>query len=318
MFKRFFFILGAYGLLSAFAVAQLAAQQKVTVAYSAISPIMAGVWMAKEIGAFEKQGLKAELIYISSGAITVQAMVGGDLHMTVAASNAVISAILRGAPLIAVGSVTNRPAMSLWVQPDITKPEQLQGKVLGITRHGSTTHFLTLAVVEKFGLKDKVKLQPFGGTVEADTAFRAGIIAGRVSSVKPAPQAHSLVDLPKLGIPFSMDLIAVKQEFYSAFPRTVEGMLKAYIEGVAALRRKEHAYEVLAKYLRRRSGDLQEPYEYAVRYLDAVPRVDPAVVQTVLDWEGKSHTPVNRFFDNAILDRLVQEGFIDRLYKGGR
>src|SRR5262249_28803577 len=37
---------------------------KVTVAYSAVSPIFAGVWMAKEIGAFEKQGLKSEL-YIS-------------------------------------------------------------------------------------------------------------------------------------------------------------------------------------------------------------------------------------------------------------
>src|SRR5262245_31212827 len=46
----------------------LAQPPKVTVAYSAVSPIFAGVWMAKEIGAFEKQGLKSELVYISSGA----------------------------------------------------------------------------------------------------------------------------------------------------------------------------------------------------------------------------------------------------------
>src|SRR5262249_13392371 len=103
---------------------------KVTVAYSAVSPIFTGVWMAKEIGAFEKQGLKSELVYISSGSITVQAMVGGNLDMSIAASNAVVSAILRGAPLVAVGSITNRPAMSLFVQPEITKPEQLQGKTL--------------------------------------------------------------------------------------------------------------------------------------------------------------------------------------------
>jgi ABC-type nitrate/sulfonate/bicarbonate transport system substrate-binding protein len=72
--------------------------------------------MAKEVGAFEKQGLKADLIYISSGSITVQALVGGNLDMTVAASNAVVSSILRGAPLVAVGSITNRPAMSLFGQ----------------------------------------------------------------------------------------------------------------------------------------------------------------------------------------------------------
>ena len=49
-----------------------------------------------------------------------------------------------------------------------------------------------------------------------------------------------LVDLPDLGIPFSMDLIAVKRDFYKNSPSTVEAMLKAYIEGVAALKtRKE-------------------------------------------------------------------------------
>ncbi len=84
-------------LLSFPKLAPAQAQPKVTVAYAAISPIFAGVWMAKEVGAFEKQGLKADLVYISSGSITVQAMVGGNLDMTVAASNAVVSSILRGA-----------------------------------------------------------------------------------------------------------------------------------------------------------------------------------------------------------------------------
>ena len=183
------------------------------VAYSAVSPIFAGVWMAKETGAFEKQGLKADLVYISSGSITVQAMVGGNLDMSVAASNAVVSSILRGAPLVAVGSITNRPAMSLFVQPEITRPEQLQGKVLAITRHGSSTHFLTQFVLEKFGLQDKVKIQPMGGTREVDVAVRTGMVAGAVRSMKPGPKTRMLVDLPDLGIPFSMDLIAVKRDF---------------------------------------------------------------------------------------------------------
>ncbi|HWH78528.1 MAG TPA: ABC transporter substrate-binding protein, partial [Candidatus Binatus sp.] len=75
-----------------FALSQAAIAQtppKVTVAYSAISPIFAGVWMAKEIGAFEKYGVKGDLVYISSGSVTVQAMVGGNLDMSIAASNAV-------------------------------------------------------------------------------------------------------------------------------------------------------------------------------------------------------------------------------------
>jgi NitT/TauT family transport system substrate-binding protein len=288
---------------------------KVSVAYAAISPIFAGVWMTKEIGAFEKHGLKSELVYISSGSITVQAMVGGNLDMSIAASNAVVSSILRGAPLLAVGSITNRPAMSLFVQPEISRPEQLQGKALAITRHGSSTHFLTLFVLEKLGLKDKVKIQPMGGTREVDTAVRTGMVAGAVRSMKPGPKTRMLVDLPDLGIPFSMDLIAVKREFAKNSPRSVEAMLKAYLEGVAALRtRKEFAYKVLGKYLL--GGEsLDEAYEYAVKYLDREAKVDPAVIQTVLNWENKGETPVNDFFDNSIIDRIVKEGFVERLYK---
>ena len=289
---------------------------KVTVAYSAVSPIFAGLWMAKEVGAFEKQGLKADLVYISSGSITVQAMVGGNLDMSIAASNAVVSAILHGAPLIAVGSITNRPAMSLFVQADIVKPEQLQGKTLAITRHGSSTDFLTLFALEKLGLQDKVKIQPMGGTREVDAAIRTGMVAGAVRSMKPGPKTRMLVDLPDLGIPLSMDLITVKRDFYKNSPRVVEAMLKAYIEGVAALKtRKDLAYKVLGKYMLGASDSLDEAYEYAVKYLDRQARVDPAVIQTVLKWEDKPNAPVNEFFDNTIVDRIQKEGFVDRLYK---
>ena len=73
--------------------------RKVTVAYAAMSPIMAGVWMAKEIGAYEKYGLQADLVFIASGAVAAASLISGDLDMAVAASNAVIAAVSKGAPL---------------------------------------------------------------------------------------------------------------------------------------------------------------------------------------------------------------------------
>ena len=133
--------------------------------------------------------------------------------------------------------------------------------------------------------------------------------------MKPGPKTRMLVDLPDLGIPFSMDLIAVKREFFKNSPRSVEAMLKAYIEGVAALRtRKEFAYKVLGKYLL--GGEsLDEAYEYAVKYLDREAKVDPAVIQTVLNWENKGEASVTDFFDNSIIDRIIKEGFVERLHK---
>src|SRR5689334_9397189 len=295
---------------------KLEAQPRMKAAYASISPNFAGLWVAKEIGAFEKYGLAAELVYIASGSVTVQAMMGGDVQLAVGASNAVVSAILRGAPLVAIGSVANRPGMVLWVQPEIARPEQLQGKILGISRFGSTTHFLMNMVLEKYGLKDKVKIQPLGGVPEMEAAFRTGMIAGAILSLRPGPKAQVLVDLPDLGIPYSMNLMAVKRDYLKSSPKAVEAILKAYIEGMFVLRtKKDEALKALAKYMRRSPDTLTEPYDYAVKYLDPVPAVEPATIHTVLNWEGKGDMAADGFFDNTIVDRLTKEGFVDRLYK---
>lgn len=287
---------------------------RVRIAYSSISSIFAGLWVAKETGAFEKHGVRGELLYIGAGSVAVQAMMGGEVEVVAGAGNAVIAAILQGAPLVSVGSVANLAAMTLWVQPDIKRPEQLQGKVLGISRHGSTTHYLTLVALEKIGLKDKVKLQALGGAPETDASFRAGLIQGAVRSVKPDPKAHGLADLAELKIPFPMDLFGVNRDYLKSTPKVVEGMLKAYSDGVATIkRRKEVAVEIIRKYLRK--TDVEDSYDYASRYLERVPRVDPAGIQTVLAWEGKSDIAPSRFYDNTIIDRLVQEKFFDGLYK---
>lgn len=302
---------------------QTPVQQRVTIAYPTVTPIMAGLWMAKELGAFEKYGLKADLLFISSGPTSVQAMLGGHLDMSFAASNAVINSILGSAPLVAVGSVSNRPATTLWVQPEITKLEQLEGKIMAVTRLGSASHFLTLMTIEKLGLKDKVKIQQFGGGTEADAAFRAGIVAGRVGSVRPAAKARMMLDISKLDIAYSMDLIAVKRDFLKNSPKTVENILRAYIEGAVALRaKKSKAFEVIGKYMRLRpevvgEQTMSENYNDAVRSTDVEPRVEPAVIQNVLNWVGKSNVRVEEFFDNTIVDRILQEGFINEIYKKG-
>jgi ABC-type nitrate/sulfonate/bicarbonate transport system substrate-binding protein len=189
-------------LLSPIALDAAPQLRNMKLAYSSISPIFAGLWIAKEKNLFPKYGINADLLYIGSGSVAVQAMLGGELDVVVGAGNAVVSAILHGAPLMSVGSVSNVAAMVLWVQPEIVKPEQLEGKVLGISRHGSTTHYLTLVALEKLGLKDKVRLQALGGAPETDASFRAGMIAGAIRSVKPDPKRAAWRTCPISRFPF--------------------------------------------------------------------------------------------------------------------
>jgi ABC-type nitrate/sulfonate/bicarbonate transport system substrate-binding protein len=46
--------------------------------------------MAKEIVAFDKYGIHADLIFISAGPVVVQALLGGDLQAGLAATNAIV------------------------------------------------------------------------------------------------------------------------------------------------------------------------------------------------------------------------------------
>ena len=293
-------------------------KEKIAFAYAAISPSMAGVWMAKESGAFDRRGLSVDLVYISSGAVAIQALVGGSVQAALGASNAVLTAIIKGAPIITVGSNTSRPGMQLWVQPEIQRPEQLQGKTLAITRFGSTSEFVTRLILRKLNLEGKTELRQFGGVVEADLGFRSRQAEGRVSSQAPAPQAKLLVDAAELGIPFSMNLLAVSTDFYRKSPKTVESIVAGYIEGIAALKtRKPQALKVLEKYMGQRGGPEEMHYEFVTKYLDSVPRVDPAAVQTVLEMVGSDGTAKMKLFNNNIINHLVQDRIIDKLYKGG-
>jgi NitT/TauT family transport system substrate-binding protein len=120
--------------------------------------------------------LNAELVYISSGATAIQALVGGSVQAALGASNAVVAATLKGAPMIAVASNTSRPGMQLWVQPEIQRAEQLQGKTLAITRFGSTSDFVTRLILRKLNLEGKTELRR--SRLSRAPGGRARVVAG--------------------------------------------------------------------------------------------------------------------------------------------
>jgi hypothetical protein len=126
-----------------------------------------------------------------------------------------------------------------------------------------------------------------------------------------------LVDAAELGIPFSMNLLAVSTDFYRKSPKTVESIVAGYIEGIAALKtRKPEALRVLERYMGQRGGSAEMHYQFVTKYLDSIPRVEPEAVETVLEMVGSAGAAKAKLFDNSIVDRLVQEGLVDKLYRG--
>jgi NitT/TauT family transport system substrate-binding protein len=296
------------------------AQTKMTIAYSSLGPMATGVWMAKDSGAFDKYGIQADVIFISSGPVVVQALIGGDLQGGSGATNAVINAILNGAPIIGVAATANRPYHRLFVQPEINRLEDLKGKTLGVTRFGSITDNLTRILLRKSGLEGTVNVRQMGGTIEVSAAFQNRVIAGAVTSdlrVSPPSQAKILTRLIDLGIPYSMNMIAVSREYFRRNPETVERMVRAYADGVAFMnRQKEQALKIIAKYARLTDPKMiEDHYNDSVTYLDRIPKADPEAVQTILEFMGKKGIPLDTFMDSSIVERLSREGFFEKLYK---
>jgi NitT/TauT family transport system substrate-binding protein len=296
------------------------AQSRSKFAYSSVGSMATAVWMAKESGAFEKYGLQTDIIFISSGPVVVQALIAGDLLGGSAASNAVINAILNGAPIIAVGGTANRPYHRLFVQPEINRLEDLKGKTLGVTRFGSITDNLTRILLRKHGFENAVTVRQMGGTLEVAAAFQNRQIAGAVTGELRGPALtvpKILVRLIDMGIPYSMNMIAVSRDLLKRNPETVEGIVRAYAEGVAFMNHnKERALKIIAKYAHLADAkQVEDHYRDSVTYLDRIPRAEPEAVQTILEFMGKKGVPSETFQDNSIVDKLSREGFFDRLYK---
>src|SRR5262249_1930435 len=101
--------------------------------------------MAQETGIFKKHGLDVQLIYIPSSGTNIQALLGGSLDVSTPGISGAVLAAARGAPVLAIAAMTNRPAMTLYVQPEITRGDQLKGQTLRISRFNSTGHDTDLA-----------------------------------------------------------------------------------------------------------------------------------------------------------------------------
>ena len=291
--------------------------RKFTLGYSTVGPAGIGLWMAKEIGTFEKYGIDAELIFVSSGPVVVQALLGGDMKAGLAATNAVTSAVLAGAPLISMMSLINRPYYRCWVQPEISRMDELRGKTLGVSRFGSVTDNLTRILLRRYNLEGAVQIRQMGGTTEMAAAFQRRQIDGAVmATVRVNAPMRMLVDLAELGIRYSNVVIAASRDYHRRNPDIIEAMVRAYLEGVAAVgQQKERALQVIQKYTRLQDPKLiHELYADGVKFLEKVPRLDAEALNPIVEFMGKKPVPIETIADNSIVNRLERDGFMDKLY----
>src|ERR671918_1598583 len=130
------FILPFLSISAGSAIAQAKKPEALNVAYTSATATRAPLWIASEIGLFEKYGLDTKLIYIRAGSPSISALVAGDVHVSSDPAAAVAIAAARGAPVVVIGTY-GLASYRLVGHPSVASAQHLKGKSIGSVRPGS-------------------------------------------------------------------------------------------------------------------------------------------------------------------------------------
>ena len=286
-------------------------------------------FVAREAGLYQKHGIDPRIVLFEAGSLLAQAMLSGDVKMSVSSGPAVVAARSQGADTIIVGGCVNTLPYSIIAAKEITKWDQLKGKKIAISRLGSGTDTAVRLVLKKFGLdpaKDVTILQ-FGTQPARVQALAAGSIDATLVSppldLTAKKQGYQiLVNMAELGIPYPQQVIETTDRFIRENPHAVKHFLKGFIEGVRyAATHKDETKKIITKYLKTTDPEILEAtYQSYLQVTDqgGYPNMDGVrnameeVAQRVP--AVKSKKPED-FVNTRFLKELENEGFFKQLYK---
>jgi NitT/TauT family transport system substrate-binding protein len=307
-----------------------AALQKVNVAYSSISGNNAPLWVTLDKGFFRKYGLDVQAVLIESGTTAAQSLVAGDVSFAHMAGAAVMQSNLRGADTVMIAGVVNTLIFQLYTDKSISRPDQLKGKSVGVTRFGSSTDFAMRYALEKYGLEPNqdVTILQLGNVPALLSALEGGKLQAAMLSPPTTLRAKKagfpvLADLQMLGLEYQHTGVATTRALIKSKPDLVRDFMRAYVEGIHyAKTHRNETLEILAKYLRTDDRDvLEETYEsIMVTLVPEKPYPTLKGIQIMIRELGAKEPAARaarpeQFVDLTFVKELDSSGFVDRLYK---
>ena len=115
------------------------------------SPSHLPVWVAKEAGYFEKNGLNVEPVQVRGGSLITLAIITGDLPFSGAGAESVVAARAAGGDVVLLACPVDADPVYLITRPEIKSAQDLKGQASAVTRYGSTTHFYLRAALKHVG-----------------------------------------------------------------------------------------------------------------------------------------------------------------------
>lgn len=114
--------------------------------------------LGEKAGIFKKHGIALELLYTSGGGETQQAVLSGSVDVGLAAGTmGVLSAFSKGAPVRIIGAEATGAADYWYAKTSsgIKTLKDTDGKTIGYSTNGSSTHSIVLAFIKEYDLTAK-------------------------------------------------------------------------------------------------------------------------------------------------------------------
>jgi len=297
--------------------------------YAAISGPHAVLWVAREAGLFEKNGLRVDVAYIRSGSTMGQALVAGEIQMAQMGGPAALAAGVAGFDVALIAVALN--TTPIVIMGTVSKMEELKGKGIGITRYGSNTDISARFAIKKFGLQPEkdvalLQLEDYPGIMGGLQSGRiaAGALADPFTDHAKKLGYKEIADIAALGLEFPFVGIVAKKSYLRDNPDVAQRFVRAYTEAIALYKNnRELAMKVTSKYTGIKDpAILTSTVNFYAPKLARVPYPTIGGIRFILDQiaardaRAKNVNPES-FMDVRFVKQLDESGFIQRLYPKG-
>jgi NitT/TauT family transport system substrate-binding protein len=323
---HFSLIVAALIFLAATSAAHAADQ--VMTAYQSVSiGSSTPLWIAKDAGFFERQGLDVKIVFVEGSPRTMQTLIAGESQIVESTGPAVLNARAAGSPVVIVAGYVNVMPYYLIVDKSINSPADLKGKVGANHIPGTAADTVMRIGLKALGLDPDrdVSLRAVGNTPMRLQAMSAGVAQFMVAQDLELQQAKRLgykvlVDYVANKTPFPMGGAVTTQRYVSEKRDVVLRYVKALAQALHYLKtNREGSLAIISRYARFQNPEVMgAAFDSARRLYSEIPS-PPTEGFDLVARELAQRNPKLRDFDtSSVVDlqfvrELEQSGFLKSL-----
>ena len=303
-----------------------AAQERYVIAYAGFAGFQSPLWATKELGYLAKYNINADLVLTPGSTRQIQALLGNSAHLAQVDAVTTINAIAQGADLLMISGSLNTFPFSFVAQKEIRKPEDLNGKKIGIVGFGGANELAILLALKEWNVpRQAVTILQAGGASQRLVGMSAKVLDATVLAQPELGEAQRMGmnvlahmrDMKTAAFP--MNAMVVRRSFLQQNRELVKRYQQAYAEATyQLLHNKEKATAVLAKWLQQKNPKaIEETYQYIATSFSFPTRIAQQGLRNTLEMVSQKNPKIEmnpaKYLDESTLDELEKEGFFKRI-----